>query len=550
MTGKAIRRALGSLPTGSNAYDSAYEEAMNRIEDQNRDKRDMAKKTLLWITCAKERLTKPELQEALAVEIGETKLDRDNLPNMDDVASVCAGLVTIDEESDVVRLVHWTTQDFFERTRDKWFEDAESHIAEVCLTYLRFERFRGGMKDVQRLDQITSIHPVIRKIAGHISEQVDPFRLWTMWKDCHLPFYRYAAGNWASHVRNASMQTHDQVIAFLESGGPLQMSVMHTRQIPGSSSNMTGLYLAAYLELDQTVEALLQRGHDPNMASDSRWFIREKEIPLISASQRGHGKVVKVLLDGQANPNLSDHQGRTALWWAASKGYADIVKLLIEKGANPDYQGFDGATALGAACARRDDKVVKVLLDGRANPNLQDRQKGTALWWAAFNGYDDIVKLLIGRDANPNHRDLLGRTALGVACEHGYTSVVKVLLPGARIDLESLVSTTFTTPLVIAVRGGKVKLVKALLRRGDTTSLGKDWSQSALSLAVSKGHTKIVRLLLRMGANPHRGSPPLVTVAARKGYTDIVEILLGAGVDPDDIKDWGYILLQRALNRR
>lgn len=261
MTGKAIRRALESLPTGSSAYDSAYEEAMNRIEDQNRDKRDMAKKTLLWITCAKERLTKSELQEALAVEIGEPKLDQDNLPNMDDVASVCAGLVTIDEESDVVRLVHYTTQDFFERTRDKWFEGAESHIAEVCLTYLLFEQFRGGMKGVLQSGQIPSLHPVTRKIGKLIIKQVEPFRLWTRWKDHHLPFYHYAAGNWASHVRNASMQTHDQVIAFLESGGPLQMSVMHTREIPGSISNMTGLYLAAYLELDQTVEALLRRGH-------------------------------------------------------------------------------------------------------------------------------------------------------------------------------------------------------------------------------------------------------------------------------------------------
>ncbi|RMJ19346.1 hypothetical protein CDV36_000932 [Fusarium kuroshium] len=101
MTAKAIRRTLESLPTGSDAYDSAYEEVMNRIEDQNKDKRDMAKKALLWITCAKWRLTKPELQEALAVELGETKLDQDNLPNMKDVASVCAGLVTIDEDSDI-----------------------------------------------------------------------------------------------------------------------------------------------------------------------------------------------------------------------------------------------------------------------------------------------------------------------------------------------------------------------------------------------------------------------------------------------------------------
>ncbi|EEU36945.1 uncharacterized protein NECHADRAFT_20595, partial [Fusarium vanettenii 77-13-4] len=363
MTGKAIRKALESLPTGSSAYDSAYEEAMNRIEDQNRDKRDMAKKTLLWITCAKERLTKRELQEALAVEIGETKLDQDNLPNMEDVASVCAGLVTIDEESNVVRLVHYTTQDFFDRTRDKWFEGAESYIAEVCLTYLLFERFHGEMRDAFNSNSVQHIRSMAAKMGGEqdlFREEVDPLYLWTIWKHRHLPFHHYAAGNWAIHVINASMQTHHQVIALLESRRPLQMSVTHARQIPGSPSNMTGLYLAAHLGLDQTVGALLQRGHNPNMASD-----------------------------------------RTALWWAAFNGYGEIVKLLIDKGANPD------------------------------------------------------------------HRDLLGRTALGVACEHGHTSVVKALLPVARVDLESLVSTTFTMPLFIAIRGGKVRLIEALLKRGD-----------------------------------------------------------------------------------
>jgi hypothetical protein len=39
------------------------------------------------------------------VEIGESELDKKNLPETGDMVSVCAGLVTIDEENDIVRLV-------------------------------------------------------------------------------------------------------------------------------------------------------------------------------------------------------------------------------------------------------------------------------------------------------------------------------------------------------------------------------------------------------------------------------------------------------------
>ena len=46
------------------------------------------------------------------------KLDEENLPEIEDMVSVCAGLVTIDEESNIIRLVHYTTQEYFERTQE------------------------------------------------------------------------------------------------------------------------------------------------------------------------------------------------------------------------------------------------------------------------------------------------------------------------------------------------------------------------------------------------------------------------------------------------
>lgn len=121
---KAIKIGLEKLPKGSEAYDHGYKEAMERIEGQVRDSQELAKQVLAWITCAKRPLTTSELQHALAVEYGESELDKENLPEIEDMVSVCAGLVTVDEESDVIRLVHYTTQEYFERTWISWFPNA------------------------------------------------------------------------------------------------------------------------------------------------------------------------------------------------------------------------------------------------------------------------------------------------------------------------------------------------------------------------------------------------------------------------------------------
>ncbi|KAJ0378089.1 hypothetical protein COL26b_003749 [Colletotrichum chrysophilum] len=117
---KAIKDALRKLATGSSAYDSAYEEAMERIEGQLDEQKTLAKDALSWIVCARRPLETLELQHALAVERGTTELDEDNITELEDIVSVCAGLVTIDEESGVIRLVHYTTQEYFERTAEQW----------------------------------------------------------------------------------------------------------------------------------------------------------------------------------------------------------------------------------------------------------------------------------------------------------------------------------------------------------------------------------------------------------------------------------------------
>jgi hypothetical protein len=107
-----IKQTLQNLPQGIKGLDETYEKAIKRIEGQEEGYRELAKRVLAWVTRAKRTLSTAEMQHALAVRVGMAELDEDFLPGVEILGSICAGLVTIDKKGDVIRLVHYTTQEY------------------------------------------------------------------------------------------------------------------------------------------------------------------------------------------------------------------------------------------------------------------------------------------------------------------------------------------------------------------------------------------------------------------------------------------------------
>ncbi|KAF2497866.1 ankyrin repeat protein, partial [Lophium mytilinum] len=143
-TKKKLQTALNTFQKGFSALNEAYDAAIDRIERQQSGDRESARAVLSWIIYAERQLTARELCHALAVEPGDKELDPDNIPDIEDLVSVCAGLVTFDYDSDNVRLVHYTTQEYFERIRQRWIPKAQEDITSICLTYLCFDTFKSG----------------------------------------------------------------------------------------------------------------------------------------------------------------------------------------------------------------------------------------------------------------------------------------------------------------------------------------------------------------------------------------------------------------------
>ena len=112
-----------------------------RVWHQDESDVQLARKILTWLTYSLRPLRVTELQHALALEPEDTFLDEDALPDEGLLISLCAGLVAIDKESDIIRLVHHTTQEYFERSRMDLFPDGHREIAHTCLTYLSLEKF-------------------------------------------------------------------------------------------------------------------------------------------------------------------------------------------------------------------------------------------------------------------------------------------------------------------------------------------------------------------------------------------------------------------------
>jgi len=99
---REVRTALDKLPE---EMDNTYDEAMERIERQDDNRKQLARRVLSWIIYVVRPLSVKELQHALAVVPDSTNIDPEDIIDDEILTSVCSGLVVIDEERNVIGLV-------------------------------------------------------------------------------------------------------------------------------------------------------------------------------------------------------------------------------------------------------------------------------------------------------------------------------------------------------------------------------------------------------------------------------------------------------------
>ena len=512
---------LNKLSKGSAALNDAYDEALQRIDGQLPGDRSLARRTLSWISYAQRLLTTKELCHALAVEPGDKALNTDNIYEVEDIISVCTGLVTVDEESSIIRLVHYTTQEYFERVRLKWNPGAQEEITVACLTYLSFDTFRSG--------SCANGEALRRRVAENL-------------------FFDYSAHYWSEHLRQVQSICSGLALDFICDNTlvdsatqaalmPNYKGSVNRRALPNQTS---GLHLTARYGLLCLTKQLLEGEHgSSSIGADSK--DSHGRTPLSYAAQKGHETVVKLLLQtGKVDVDSKDEDGRTPLSYAVEGGHEAVVRLLLDSGADVkrrlryvDWVKGTGQTVLMLAVENGHEAVVVVLLDRGADVNAKRRKwryryfdnyrdygyncgygslepyieshdyrecdeyfEWTALMLAVESGHEAVVKLLVERDdVEADSKDKNGRTPLSHAAERGHEAVVKLLVERDDVEADSK-SKNGRTPLSYAAEGGHEAVVKLLVERDDVEADSKDNdSRTPLSLAAEWGHKSIVKVL-------------------------------------------------------
>lgn len=132
------RRQTLDMMTDGFGLEDAYSTTLDRIRGQGRNRVKLGIGALMWISCSERPLKPEELCRALAVEVGTTDLNVDNIPSIRTLMSCTLGLVKIDEQASTVRLVHFTLQEYL-TSHPNLLATPHSMMAEICLTYLNFQ---------------------------------------------------------------------------------------------------------------------------------------------------------------------------------------------------------------------------------------------------------------------------------------------------------------------------------------------------------------------------------------------------------------------------
>jgi ankyrin repeat protein len=127
-----------------------------------------------------------------------------------------------------------------------------------------------------------------------------------------------------------------------------------------AENGFQALGLACFFGHYDTAEYLARAGAPINSPSHNDL----KAAPIHSAAAGKHTRIVKMLLDRGADPNVREQGGFTPLHAAAQNDDLDTVRLLLLGGADLTLKNQDGKTALDVAMDAGNEKASALLGEG------------------------------------------------------------------------------------------------------------------------------------------------------------------------------------------
>ncbi|KAJ0417567.1 hypothetical protein BJY00DRAFT_315856 [Aspergillus carlsbadensis] len=363
---RKMRQALDVLPL---KLGDIYAQTIKRfMKEEGRG--ELALSIMKWIQVSFRSLTFEELQQAVAIENGDTHFDPDSLTDKATMMECCAGLVNFNQVDGKVGFTHYTLQEYLTANPSD-LPDAHLEVTQTCLTYLSLADFKEGTRS-----------------QGHHK---------------HSVLLSYAARHWPSHARMAGqdMRLFPALTRLFTSEANFKNAV-HARGLYSAylvPSFITYIFVLGRVELTEFQRCLLlDYATSTTFAEDRRAL-----SPLSLASMFGNEAAVKQLLH-QGHTDLNHHdaiRGQTPLIWAAQNGNRNVVEVLLHaRELDINARDYKQRTALIWAVRNGHVPVARLLLGyGHIAVTAADNLGYTALTYAYHNENQELVALLTQRKA-------------------------------------------------------------------------------------------------------------------------------------------------------
>jgi ankyrin repeat protein len=282
----------------------------------------------------------------------------------------------------------------------------------------------------------------------------------------------------------------------------------------------------------------------------------------LAVKNRGDAFIIGKILDQNADINVRNRDGDTALHIAARMNLREAGEYILSKDANIFYANSAGESPLYIALTHssgvlewmfthktaaahdglgntmlhyvalwRMDRHIPFVIGKGVSTEAANATGETPLFWAVKYDGASTVRTLLTAKANLHARDSLGNSVLHAAVRWNAKNAVTTLL-NAGIDA-NVHSLDMTTPLHEAVRLGITDIAVILINRGADMEVRDAGGNTPFMESVKAGTTETAKLLARMGANPMTrnadGDTPLHAAVLREDNATITA-LLGMGV--------------------
>ncbi|KAK8232527.1 hypothetical protein HDK90DRAFT_467677 [Phyllosticta capitalensis] len=482
-----VRAKLQNLPQNR---DSMYQQTLSRIKAQEPRHRDYAMSTIGWIMHAYRPLGIQELRHALLAqelkESGRYKFfEHGMLLLEEDILAFCCGLVQVNKSSDTVSLIHYTTHEFFERTRGTHFPAFFSEASLACAAYLCIPALK--------LD-----HGESRTMLKQMLE--------------NFAFAQYAGLYLAEYFKNISSdELRSQMEAYIRkllSQVPKVEFFFRLQAYMRSYRTILKLDRSKAPSVGQIREERLS--YPKKIKSEYTSRTSAKQLRLHLATFIGSTSLVQELIHEGCCVNGTDNYDQTVLEIAVLRGSAEVMKLLLKMGANIDLLQTAGletivllvqeglGDTLHEVWHRILEAVGSSLEDGDGKTNffpheVRDMPKrvseNTRLEVFNLRGLDAYLQLLsasVRRDADKIVR--LAQTDM---------TFIETQFFGGSLNFKyALVKTSF----FVCVENCDSKSARAFLKSGFNANSRNLRLQTALHRAVSRNSEDMVGLLLEFGA--------------------------------------------------